>query len=65
VVGQVPGFLVTLASVRIGPIEVANVPGVVADSDAPEFGLVLVGASFLARVQLEQHGNRLTLIPTK
>jgi aspartyl protease family protein len=65
VVGQVPGFLVTLASVKIGPIEVANVPGVVADTDAPEFGLVLVGASFLARVQLEQHGNRLTLIPTK
>jgi aspartyl protease family protein len=65
VVGQVPGFLVTLASVKIGPIEVANVPGVVADSDAPEFGLVLVGASFLARVQLEQHGNRLTLIPSK
>jgi aspartyl protease family protein len=65
VVGQVPGFLVTLASVKIGPIEVANVPGVVADTDAPEFGLVLVGASFLARVQLEQHGNRLTLIPTR
>jgi aspartyl protease family protein len=65
VVGQVPGFLVTLASVKIGPIEVANVPGVVADSDAPEFGLVLVGASFLARVHLEQHGNRLTLIPNK
>jgi aspartyl protease family protein len=65
VVGQVPGFLVTLASVKIGPIEVANVPGVVADSDAPEFGLVLVGASFLARVHLEQHGNRLTLMPTK
>lgn len=65
VVGQVPGFLVTLASVKIGPIEVANVPGVVADTDAPEFGLVLVGASFLARVHLEQHGNRLTLIPTK
>jgi aspartyl protease family protein len=65
VVGQVPGFLVTLASVKIGPIEVANVPGVVADSDAPEFGLVLVGASFLARVHLEQHGNRLTLMPTR
>ena len=65
VVGQVPGFLVTLSSVKIGPIEVANVPGVVADSDAPEFGLVLVGATFLARVQLEQQGNRLTLIPTK
>jgi len=65
VVGQVPGYLVTLASVKIGPIEVANVPGVVADTDAPEFGLVLVGASFLARVQLEQHGNRLTLIPSR
>ena len=65
VVGQVPGFLVTLGSVKIGPIEVANVPGVVADSDAPEFGLVLVGATFLSRVQLEQHGNRLTLIPAK
>jgi len=65
VVGRVPGYLVTLASVRIGPIEVANVPGVVADTDAPEFGLVLVGASFLARVHLEQHGNRLTLIPSQ
>ena len=65
VVGQVPGFLVTLASVKIGPIEVANVPGVVADSDAPEFGLVLVGATFLARVHLEQQGNRLTLIPSR
>jgi aspartyl protease family protein len=65
VVGQVPGYLVTLASVKIGPIELADVPGVVADSDAPEFGLVLVGATFLGRVQLEQHGNRLTLIPGK
>ena len=26
---------------------------------------LFVGATFLARVQLEQHGNRLTLIPTK
>ena len=65
VVGQVPGFLVTLSSVKIGPIEVADVQGVVADSDAPEFGLVLVGASFLTRVHFEQHGNRLTLIPGK
>ena len=65
VVGPVPGFLVTLASVKIGPIEVAGVPAVVADSDAPEFGLVLVGATFLGRVHLEQHGNRLTLIPAK
>jgi aspartyl protease family protein len=65
VVGPVPGFLVTFATVKIGPIEVANVPGVVADSDAPEFGLVLVGATFLGRVHLEQQGNRLTLIPAK
>ncbi len=65
VVGPVPGFLVTLASVKIGPIEVAAVPAVVADSDAPEFGLVLVGATFLGRVHLEQYGNRLTLIPSK
>lgn len=65
VVGPVPGFLVTLASVKIGPIEVAGVPAVVADSDAPEFGLVLVGATFLGRVHLEQFGNRLTLIPAK
>jgi len=65
VVGTVPGFLVTLDSVKIGPIEVAGVPAVVADSDAPDFGLVLVGASFLGRVHLEQHGNRLTLIPPK
>ncbi len=65
VVGQVPGFLVTLATVRVGPIEVADVRGVVADSDAPEFAQVLVGASFLGRVQLEQKGNRLNLIPPK
>ena len=65
VVGPVPGFLVTFAAVKIGPIEVANVPGVVADSDAPEFGLVLVGATFLRNVHLEQQGNRLTLIPPR
>ncbi len=63
VVGPVPGFLVTLAAVRVGAIEVTGVRGVVADSDAPEFAQVLVGASFLGRVQLEQKGNRLTLIP--
>jgi hypothetical protein len=30
-----------------------------------EFGLAPVGASFLGKVQLEQQGNRLTLIPPK
>jgi len=65
VVGPVPGFLVTFGAVKIGPIEVADVPGVVADSDAPEFGLVLIGASFLGKVHLEQQGNRLTLIAPK
>ncbi|HTO50395.1 MAG TPA: retropepsin-like aspartic protease [Burkholderiales bacterium] len=65
VVGPVPGFLVTLDSVKIGPIELAAVPAVVADSDAADFGLVLVGTSFLGRVHFEQRGNRLTLIPWK
>jgi aspartyl protease family protein len=63
VVGPVPGYVVTLAAVRVGPIELAGVRGVVADSDAPEFAQVLIGASFLGRVQLEQRGNRLTLSP--
>lgn len=65
VVGQVPGFLVILRSVRIGGIELANVPGVVADTDSPDFAEVLIGASFLSRVQLDQQGNRLTLSPPR
>ena len=65
VVGQVPGFLVTLRTVRIGAIELVDVPGVVADTDAPDFDEVLIGASFLSRVQLDQRGNRLTLSPPR
>lgn len=57
--GQVSVYVVTLQSVRIGEIELQNVEGAVID--APADNQVLLGASFLNRVDLLREGQMMLL----
>jgi aspartyl protease family protein len=57
--GVVPGWRTSLASVRVGDVEVFNVDAVVAARDMP---FLLLGNSFLTRFQMIRENDQLTLI---
>jgi aspartyl protease family protein len=57
--GQVSVYMVKLQTVRIGEIELQNVDGAVID--APADNQVLLGASFLNRVELHRDGQMMLL----
>lgn len=56
--GVVPIWIVKLSSIRIGAIELAGVDAVVHESEMP---FVLLGMSFLNRMQMTREGSRLVL----
>jgi aspartyl protease family protein len=56
--GPVRGWSVTFATVRVGAVEVRDVPGAVIDSELAE---TLLGMSFLNRFDLLQQGATLVL----
>lgn len=56
--GNVPVLMVTLSSVRVGEIEVANVPAVVMPAQMPH---VLLGNSFLSRFQMRRENDVMRL----
>jgi len=56
--GPVRGWSVTFATVRVGSVEVRDVPGVVIESELSE---TLLGMSFLDRFDLLQQGSTLVL----
>jgi aspartyl protease family protein len=56
--GDVPIRLITLSSVRIGDVEVANVEAAVHPSS---FGIVLLGNSFLQRFQMRRENDVMRL----
>ena len=56
--GRVPVHGITLASVRVGDVEVANVEAVVLPSQMPH---VLLGNSFLTRFQMKRENDTLRL----
>jgi len=56
--GPAPGYLITLAVVRIGDVEVRNVEAVVVPS---QMSHVLLGNSFLSRFQMHRDNDILTL----
>jgi aspartyl protease family protein len=56
--GGVPGYQVSLTSVRVGDVEVANVAAVVVPASMP---YVLLGNSFLARFQMKRENDVLLL----
>lgn len=58
--GDVPSVLVTLARVRVGEIEVANVAAVVLPAPMPH---VLLGNSFLSRFQMRRDDDVMRLLP--
>lgn len=60
--GAVPATLLTLSSVRVGDVEVANVPAIVVPAAMP---MVLLGNSFLSRMQMRRENDvmRLELRP--
>jgi aspartyl protease family protein len=57
--GVVPGWRISLASVRVGDVEVFNVDAVVAARDMP---FLLLGNSFLTRFQMIRENDQLTLV---
>lgn len=57
--GVVRSWNVTLKSIRIGPITVRNVQASV--REAPRFGPILLGMTFLSRVDMQHERNRLRL----
>jgi aspartyl protease family protein len=56
--GRIPVSLVTLSSVRVGDVEVANVEAVVMPAALPH---VLLGNSFLTRFQMKRENDTLRL----
>lgn len=58
--GTVPVYRVTLASVRIGDIALSNVDATVHEGD--NLPVILLGMSFLNRVEMQRDGERMTLI---
>nr|WP_256489599.1 TIGR02281 family clan AA aspartic protease [Pleionea sp. CnH1-48] len=57
--GITDAYKVNLATVRVGDIELKNVEAVVIVGAQPSS--VLLGMSFLSRLQMKQEGTRLTL----
>jgi len=57
--GVANAYRVTLARVRVGDIELSNVNGVVLEGGSPRH--VLLGMSFLNRVEMNHQGNMLLL----
>ncbi|BAN36000.1 hypothetical protein SCD_n02191 [Sulfuricella denitrificans skB26] len=57
--GVVPAYRVTLNTVRVGNITLNQVDGLVQDSGMP---FVLLGMSFLKRLEIKQDGTNMTLL---
>jgi len=55
--GATSGYAVTLNAVTVGKLTLQQVPAVVTESDMP----ILIGASFLSRVNMTTDGKRMTL----
>ena len=56
--GRVPAYGVTLTSVRVGDVEVANVEATVLPASMPH---VLLGNSFLTRFQMKRENDVMRL----
>ena len=57
--GVVPAYRVTLNTVKVGDITLNQVDGLVQDSSMP---FVLLGMSFLKRLEIKQDGTNMTLL---
>lgn len=57
--GVVPAYRVTLNSVKVGDITLNQVEGLVQESSMP---FVLLGMSFLKRLEIKQDGTNMTLL---
>lgn len=60
--GVVPAYVVKLKSVKVGDIELTDIDGMVIEGDYPQE--VLLGNSFLGRLQLERQQNQMILRKT-
>ena len=57
--GEVPVYRITLAKVKVGEIELTNVAAGVLEGDSPH--VVLLGNSFLNRVEMQRQGQVMLL----
>jgi aspartyl protease family protein len=56
--GAILSYMVTLASVQVGEVVLANVPATIQEGGLP---IALIGMSFLKQVEMRRSGNTLTL----
>jgi aspartyl protease family protein len=61
--GLVPAWSLTLDRVKIGEIELRNIPAVVIEGNMPE--KVLLGMSFLSSLQIRHQGNLMLLFKSQ
>ncbi len=59
--GPATAYLITFASVQVGDIVLANVPGSVIDVGRRELPVVLIGMSFLRHVDMQRSDNTMVL----
>jgi aspartyl protease family protein len=59
--GQVPAYVITLASVQLGEIGLLNVPAMVLEGGAEKLPAVLIGMSFLKHFEMRRTGQAMTL----
>jgi aspartyl protease family protein len=57
--GNVLGYIVTLDEVRVGDITINNVHGIVYPGD--ELPIMLLGMSFLNRMEMQRNGETMVL----
>ena len=53
------GYTITLNSVQLGSIKLLNIAAIVLDGEQPE--MILIGMSFLKKLDLQYTGNKLEL----
>ena len=59
--GPAAAYMVTLASVQVGEVILANIPALVIDGGPEKLPIALIGMSFLKHVEMRRSGNTMTL----
>ena len=57
--GEAAGYVVTLATVKVGPIELKNIEAVISDNDFPQDALL--GMTFLSKLEMNRSADTMTL----
>ena len=59
--GPATAYIVTLASVQVGDVVLANIPAFVLEGGSEKLAIALIGMSFLKHLEMRRSGNTMTL----